>query len=80
MNPQAEAARQAGVRMITVINQRLRVAIRPGNGSRTPLLLMNGVGVNLELLQHVGSRRRGDRRIGCTPHRRRRHQLPRTRL
>jgi poly(3-hydroxyalkanoate) depolymerase len=51
MNPQAEAARQATVRMITVKNQRLRVAICPGNGSRTPLLLMNGIGVNLELLQ-----------------------------
>ena len=51
MNPQAEAARQGGVRMITVENQRLRVAIHPGNGSRTPLLMMNGVGVNLELLQ-----------------------------
>lgn len=36
---------------IIVAGQRLRVAIRPGNGTRTPLLLMNGIGVNLEVLQ-----------------------------
>ena len=36
---------------INVAGQRLRVAIRPGNGTRTPLLLMNGIGVNLEVLQ-----------------------------
>src|SRR3989440_7442781 len=38
-------------RIITVSGQRLRVAIRSGNGTRTPLLLMNGIGVNLEVLQ-----------------------------
>src|SRR5256886_8929605 len=38
-------------RTITVRGQRLRVAIRKGNGTRTPLLLMNGFGVNLEVLQ-----------------------------
>jgi poly(3-hydroxyalkanoate) depolymerase len=38
-------------RTITVNGQRLRIAIRPGTGTRTPLLLMNGVGVNLEVLQ-----------------------------
>jgi poly(3-hydroxyalkanoate) depolymerase len=43
--PQAEA------RTITVRGQRLRVAIRKGHGARTPLLLMNGIGVNLEVLQ-----------------------------
>jgi poly(3-hydroxyalkanoate) depolymerase len=36
---------------IIVAGQRLRVAIRPGNGTCTPLLLMNGIGVNLEVLQ-----------------------------
>src|ERR1700726_2193692 len=36
---------------ITVRGQRLRVAIRSGDGTRTPLLLMNGIGVNLEVLQ-----------------------------
>ena len=51
MHSQAEAVRQPGDRMITVNNQRLRVAIRPGNGSHYPLLLMNGIGVNLELFQ-----------------------------
>src|SRR6266487_6666986 len=43
--PQDEA------RTINVTGQRLRVAIRPGDGTRTPLLLMNGIGVNLEVLQ-----------------------------
>src|SRR5947199_93505 len=32
-------------RTITVNGQRLRIAIRSGNGTRTPLLLMNGIGV-----------------------------------
>lgn len=36
---------------ITVRGQRLRVAIRKGDGIRTPLLLLNGIGVNLEVLQ-----------------------------
>src|SRR5258708_24922392 len=43
--PQAEA------RTITVRGQRVRVAIRSGNDTRTPLLLVNGIGVNLEVLQ-----------------------------
>jgi poly(3-hydroxyalkanoate) depolymerase len=51
MYSQAEGVRQVGVRMITVKNQRLRVAIDPGNGSHNPLLLINGIGVNLELFQ-----------------------------
>src|SRR5260370_16173555 len=42
---------QAETRIITVSGQRLRVAIRSGNGTRTPLLLMNGIGVNIEVLQ-----------------------------
>jgi hypothetical protein len=46
---------QAGTRTITVSGQRLRVAIRKGDGkadgSRTPLLQLNGIGVNLEVLQ-----------------------------
>src|SRR5260370_8559025 len=41
---------QAETRIITVSGQRLRVAIRSGNGTRTPLLLLNGIGVNLEVL------------------------------
>src|SRR5438034_580769 len=42
---------QDETRTINVTGQRLRVAIRPGDGTRTPLLLMNGIGVNLEVLQ-----------------------------
>src|SRR5881398_3829736 len=42
---------QAEIRTITVRGQRLRVAIRKGDSTRTPLLLMNGIGVNFEVLQ-----------------------------
>src|SRR6266478_729028 len=42
---------QAETRTIIVEGQRLRVAIRSGNGTRTPLLLVNGIGVNFEVLQ-----------------------------
>ena len=38
-------------RTIIVDGQPLRIAIRSGNGTRTPLLLMNGIGINLEVLQ-----------------------------
>jgi poly(3-hydroxyalkanoate) depolymerase len=51
MYSQQRSAKQPDIRMVTVNGQRLRVAINPGNGSRTPLLLMNGLGVNLELFQ-----------------------------
>lgn len=40
-----------GTRTITVRGQQLRIAIRPGDGTRPPLLLMNGIGANFELLQ-----------------------------
>jgi poly(3-hydroxyalkanoate) depolymerase len=40
-----------GLRTITVRGQRLRISIRPGNDTHTPLLMMNGIGVNLEVLQ-----------------------------
>jgi poly(3-hydroxyalkanoate) depolymerase len=42
---------QAETFIIYVKEQRLRVVIRKGDGTRTPLLLMNGIGVNLEVLQ-----------------------------
>src|SRR5207245_5472608 len=42
---------QAETLIITVGEQRLRVAIRSGNSTRTPLLLVNGIGVNFEVLQ-----------------------------
>jgi poly(3-hydroxyoctanoate) depolymerase len=38
-------------RTIIVDGQPLRIAIRSGDGIRTPLLLMNGIGINLEVLQ-----------------------------
>src|SRR5215469_18489171 len=38
-------------RVIRVMGQQLHIAVRPGDGKRTPLLLMNGIGANLELLQ-----------------------------
>ena len=49
--PSETSRPQAETRTITVSGQRLRVAIRKGDGTRTPLLLMNGIGVNLEVLQ-----------------------------
>jgi poly(3-hydroxyalkanoate) depolymerase len=49
--PSETSRPQAETRVLTIGEQRLRVAIRPGNGTRTPLLLMNGIGVNLEVLQ-----------------------------
>jgi len=48
--PSESTRPQAETRTIIVDGQRLRVAIRPGDGARTPLL-MNGIGVNLEVLQ-----------------------------
>ena len=38
-------------RVIRVMGQQLKIAIRPGDDKGTPLLLMNGIGANLELLQ-----------------------------
>ena len=35
---------------ITVDGQELHVAVRPGNNTETPLLICNGIGANLELL------------------------------
>ncbi len=49
--PSETARPQAETRTIAVRGQRLRVAIRKGDGTRTPLLLLNGIGVNLEVLQ-----------------------------
>jgi poly(3-hydroxyalkanoate) depolymerase len=49
--PSETSRPQAETRTITVSGQRLRVAIRSGNGTRTPLLLVNGIGVNLEVFQ-----------------------------
>jgi poly(3-hydroxyalkanoate) depolymerase len=39
------------VRSIAVGGQQLRVAVRPGDRARVPLLLINGIGASLDLLQ-----------------------------
>jgi poly(3-hydroxyalkanoate) depolymerase len=44
-------AAQQTTRSIAVDGQQLRVAVRPGNAGRVPLLLVNGIGASLELLQ-----------------------------
>ena len=44
-------APRAAVRSIAVNGQRLRVAIRHGDGTRVPLLLFNGIGASLDVLQ-----------------------------
>jgi hypothetical protein len=51
MDTRAGAVRQSGIQVITVKGQRLRVSIRPGDGVRMPLVLMNGLGAQLEVLQ-----------------------------
>jgi poly(3-hydroxyalkanoate) depolymerase len=44
-------ATQTEVRSIVVAGRQLRVAIRYGDGTRVPLLLFNGIGASLDLLQ-----------------------------
>jgi poly(3-hydroxyalkanoate) depolymerase len=45
------SAAQQTTRSIVVDGQQLRVAVRRGKGSRVPLLLINGIGASIELLQ-----------------------------
>ena len=48
------ASRSAGppvMRSIVIDGQPLRVTVRPGTGAGVPLLLVNGIGASLELLQ-----------------------------
>jgi poly(3-hydroxyalkanoate) depolymerase len=47
----AHRAPEAHISTIDVGGQRLRVAIQPGRGDGRPLLLLNGIGANLEVLQ-----------------------------
>jgi poly(3-hydroxyalkanoate) depolymerase len=42
---------ERSVRALAIGGQQLRVAVRPGDGTRTPLVLTNGIGASLELLQ-----------------------------
>src|SRR5260370_32380140 len=51
MDEQTEASPKAHMRTIIVKGQRLRIAIRAGDGTGTPLLLMAGIGSSLEMLQ-----------------------------
>jgi len=41
----------SSVRSISVDGQQLRIAVRAGNGTRDPLLIFNGIGASLDLLQ-----------------------------
>jgi poly(3-hydroxyalkanoate) depolymerase len=45
------ARTKAEVRSIAVAGRQLRVAVRHGDGTRVPLLLCNGIGASLDLLQ-----------------------------
>jgi poly(3-hydroxyalkanoate) depolymerase len=47
----ARPARDPQLRTVTVGGRTLRVSVRPGDGTLTPLLLMNGIGASLEVLQ-----------------------------
>lgn len=52
--PSVQAERtgpQVQTRTVTIRGQRLRVEIRAGSGAHPPLLLLNGIGVNLETFQ-----------------------------
>lgn len=51
MTSRAGTVRQLRIETITIGSQRLRVMIRPGDGTHVPLLLMNGLGATLEVLQ-----------------------------
>ena len=42
---------ERSVRAVAVGGQQLRVAVRPGDGTRPPLVLANGIGASLEVLQ-----------------------------
>jgi poly(3-hydroxyalkanoate) depolymerase len=44
-------ARDPQLRTVTVGRRTLRVSVRPGDGSLPPLLLLNGIGASLEVLQ-----------------------------
>ena len=39
------------IRHVSVLGHRVRTSVRPGDGTRTPLLLCNGIGASLELLE-----------------------------
>ncbi len=51
MEQLSDAAGEGAVRAIKIDGQLLHVAVRPGDGQHRPLLLLNGIGANLELLR-----------------------------
>lgn len=51
MKARSEATQPEKFRIINIQGYSLRVAVRPGKGTGTPLLLMNGIGVGLEAFQ-----------------------------
>lgn len=64
MNIEAEAVRWSDdIRTMNVKGQSLRVAIRPGKGTGTPLLLLNGIGVSFEVFQPFIDELSGDLEI-----------------
>jgi poly(3-hydroxyalkanoate) depolymerase len=50
VNPHPRRPESSQLRTVTVGGRVLRVAVRPGDGTLTPLLLMNGIGASLEVL------------------------------
>jgi poly(3-hydroxyalkanoate) depolymerase len=50
-NPRPWPFRSSQLRTVTVGGRILRVAVRPGDGTLAPLLLMNGIGASLEVLE-----------------------------
>lgn len=53
-DPNSDSVRPARIRQLTVLGRRVHTAIRPGDGTRTPLLMLNGMGAHLELLAPLG--------------------------
>ena len=51
VNPHPRRPESSQLRTVTVGGRILRVAVRPGDGTLAPLLLMNGIGASLEVLE-----------------------------
>ena len=48
---QSDPANRTETRIVEIDKQQLRIAVGPGGHEKLPLLLLNGIGANLELLQ-----------------------------
>jgi hypothetical protein len=53
------------IRLHDIHGQKLRVGIRQGNKTRPPLLLFNGIGANIELIERTCSMRWDTARSMC---------------